>query len=331
MDKTKNTKRKLSYGLLIILLVILLLSSAFLLLNYWEKNNGLFPAHSENTDNSIVVDGVKYVPNENVQGILLLGLDKFDDAVDDTGYYNNQQADFIMLFALDNENETYSAIQLNRDTMAQINVLGVAGEKVDTVTEQLALAHTYGNGKEVSCRNAADAVSSVLNDIKIDRYVSVTMDAIPVITDLVGGVEVEVKDDFSGIDETLVQGERVILDSNNVLNFVRTRYGMEDSSNTARMVRQQDYLVSLFETFEEKANSDDNFIFNASLELSDYIVSNYTLTQLENLVDNLSDYKFDKIYSIEGESKVGEKYMEFYADKDSVTEIVTKLFYVPEK
>lgn len=331
MEKTKNTKRKRLYSLLIIILVVLFLSSTLLLINYWERNRGLFPSHSEYNDISITYDGVKYTPNKDVQGILVLGLDKFDDSVDNSGYYNNQQADFIMLFAVDNKNGTYSAIHLNRDTMAEINVLGVAGEKIDTVTEQLALSHAYGNGKEVSCRNTADAVSNVLNGIPIERYVSVTMDAIPVITDLVGGVEVEVKDDFSEIDDSLVMGEKVVLNGDNVLNFVRTRYGMKDSSNQARMVRQQDYLVSLFEAFEEKVNNDDNFILNASLELSDYIVSNYTLSQLENLVDNLSEYKFEQIYTIEGESKVGDKYMEFYPEDDSVSQVVTKLFYVPEK
>lgn len=329
MEKTKNTNRKRIYGLLIIILVVLFLSSVLLLINYWEKNRGLFPASDNDSDPSITLDGVKYVPDEDVQRILVLGLDKFDDNIDNSGYYNNQQADFIMLFAIDNENKTYSAIHINRDTMAEVNVLGVAGEKVDTVTEQLALSHTYGNGKEVSCRNTADAVSSVLNGIRIDRYISVTMDAIPVITDLVGGVEVEVKDDFSGVDDSLVMGETVVLNGDNVLNFVRTRYGMEDSSNAARMTRQQDYLVSLFDSFQKKAESDETFIVNSSLELSDYIVSNYTVNQLENLVSNLSAYEFEEIYTLDGKSELGDKYMEFYVDEDSVNHFVTKLFYTP--
>lgn len=329
MSKTKSKKTKLIYGALILLLAVLLVSSTLLLLSYWEKGRGLFPAHDV-TGSAVNVDGVNYVLNDDVQGILVLGLDKFDEARDDAGFYNDQQADFLMLFVVDNEKETFSAIHLNRDTMAEINVLGVAGEKIDTFTGQLALAHTYGNGREVSCRNTVDAVSGVLNDINIERYISVTMDAVAVVTDLVGGVEVEINDDFSDIDDTLVMGETVTLNSSNVLNFVRTRQGLEDSSNTARMTRQQDYLTSLFKAFNEKAEEDESFIVDSALKLSDYIVSNYTVNQLENLVENLSTYEFKEIYSIDGESKAGEKFMEFYADQNDVNRLLLDLFYIPE-
>lgn len=330
MNKTKNNKKKRVYALLLILLVAVLVTSVFLLINRWEKGYGLFPTDADIKVNAVIkVNGKDYIPDDDVQAILVMGLDKFEDALDDSGYTNDQQADFLMLFAVDNKTETYSAIHLNRDTMAEINVLGVAGEKIDTTIGQLALAHTYGNGKAVSCRNTVDAVSGVLNDIKINHYVSVPMDAVPVVTDLVGGVRVDVEDDFSGIDETLVMGESVLLDGNNVLNYVRSRQGLEDSSNIARMKRQQQYVYSLFDAFNEKISTDENFIVNASLELSDYIISNYTVTQLENLMENLSTYTFTEVYSFDGESKVGERFMEFYPDQDQIDELVLDLFYKP--
>ncbi len=331
MSKTITKKTKLFYGALILLLVVLLVSSILLLLNHWEKSRGLFPEQDEVFSSSVTVDGVDYVVNNNVQGILVLGLDKFEDSIDNSGYYNDQQADFLMLFVIDHGSETYSAIHLNRDTMTDLNVLGVAGEKIDTFYGQLALAHTYGSGKEVSCRNTADAVSGLLNGINIDRYISITMDAVPVITDLVGGVEVEIKDDFSSIDDTLVVGETVTLNGEQALNFVRTRHGLEDRSNAARMDRQQDYLSSLFKAFGEKADNNDEFIVDAILKLSDYTVSNYTANQLENLIQNLTAYEFNQIYNIEGESRVGEKFMEFYADEDFINDLVLDLFYVPEE
>lgn len=328
MSKTSDKRRKFIYGGLLLLLTVLLISSTLLLLNRWESGRGLFPLHNE-SDKFISIDGVDYQLNENVQSILLLGLDKFSEDKDDSGFYNDQQADFLMLFVLDTENHTYSAIHLNRDTMADINVLGVAGERLDTIEAQLALAHTYGNGKEVSCRNTADAVSGVLNDINVDKYISITMDAIPVIADLVGGVEVEIKDDFSNVDPSLVSGETVTLTGEQALTFVRSRYGMEDSSNAARMVRQQEFIVSLFDAFNEKAEADDDFVTKASLDLSQYIVSNYSIQQLTNLITNISEYKFADIYDIDGEYKVGEKFLEFYADEKSINDILIDLFYVP--
>lgn len=330
MSKTKTKKTKLIYFALILLLVVLLVSSSLLLLKFWEKGRGLFPAHDEDFGESVKVDGVEYVLNDDTQCILLMGLDKFDDDRDDSGFYNDQKADFLMLLVLDNQNNTYSAIHLNRDTMVNMNVLGVAGEKIDTYFGQLALAHTYGNGKEVSCRNTADSVSDLLNGIEIERYISVTMDAVPVITDLVGGVEVEVTDDFTGIDDSLVMGETITLNGEQALNFVRSRYGLEDSSNSARMDRQQEYLSGLYDAFNEKIKADDSFAMTASVEMDKFMVSNYTLNQLENLITNLSEYEFTRVYDIEGETRTGEKFLEFYADGDSVTELVLDLFYIPK-
>lgn len=332
MSKIKNKRTKIIYGSLILLLVILFVGSTFLLLQRWERGQGLFVGKGEGELPSVVtVDGIDYVPNEDVQAILVMGLDKFEASVDNTGFTNDQQADFVMLFVLNNTNKTYSSIHLNRDTMCDVNVLGVAGEKLDVATMQLALAHTYGNGREVSCRNTVDAVSGLLNNVRIDKYVSFTMDVVPVITDLVGGVEVEVTDDFSGIDDTLVMGETVLLQGEHALSFVRTRQGLEDSSNVTRMVRQQEYLTSLFETMNEKVKEDESFFVDASLEISDYMVSNYTAKQLENIVSNISDYKFIDIYELEGESKVGERFMEFYADEESINKIVLDLFYTTKK
>lgn len=332
MSKIKNKKAKIIYGFLIFLLVIIFIGSTFLLIQRWEKGQGLFVGQGETELPSVVrIDGVDYVINDDIQSILVMGLDKFESSVDNSGFTNDQQADFVMLFVLNNSNKTYSAIHLNRDTMCDVNVLGVAGEKLDVVNMQLALAHTYGNGREVSCRNTVDAVSGLLNNAKIDKYVSFTMDVVPVITDLVGGVEVEVKDDFSEIDDTLIAGETVLLHGEHALNYVRTRQGLEDSSNKTRMVRQQEYLTSLFESMNKKFKEDENFLINASFELSDYMVSNYTAKQLENIVSNISDYKFTDIYELEGESVVGKEFMEFYANEESIDKIVLDLFYKPKE
>ncbi len=329
MKTAKKQKHKRLYFLLIGVLAVVLVSSVILLLHYWENGQGFFPVQDED-DPSVIVSGTRYVPDENIQSILILGLDKFENDLNDSGYKNDQQSDFLMLLVLDNENKTYSAIHLNRDTMANINVLGVAGQKIDTFFGQLALAHAYGNGREVSCRNTVDAVSDVLSGVKIDRYISVTMDAVPVITDLVGGVEVEIKDDFTGVDDSLRIGESVVLTGEQALTFVRTRQGLEDSSNSPRMIRQQDYLVSLINAFNKKMSEDESFPMKASLELSDYIVSNYSVNQLENLMTSLSGFEFEEIYELEGKSQVGEKYMEFYVDEEAAQKLVLDLFYVAE-
>lgn len=326
MKEARGSKGKYLQCIAVILLVVFLLSAVLLFVNIWEKFNG-GSNYGEVVSTTFVYNDEEYVLKDGIETVLILGLDKFEGEVDDTADRNDRQSDFMMLLVIDNYNRKCSAIHINRDTMVEINKLGIAGQKVGTVNGQIALAHTYGNGEEVSCRNAADAVSNLLYGIKIDHYISVTMDAVPLFNDMVGGVEIEVLDDFTGIDDTLVKGETVTLMGQHALNYVRTRYGMEDSSNETRMIRQRQYIKALYEKTIEMIESDEEFIVDASVEMSDYMVSNYTVTRLQELFEKVSDYRFTEIRYFEGESVEGDKFMEFTPDEDSVKKVVVDLFY----
>lgn len=326
MGKKRNDKRKLMRGLAVALLAVFLLTGAFLLLELWEKRQSIFP--EQKTENTVYeYNGVEYVKNEDVESFLILGLDKFEDAINNDSYNNDQRADFLMLLVFDNSEKKFTAVHLNRDTMVNMNVLGVAGQKIGTVNKQLALAHTYGNGRDVSCRNTADAVSELLNGVKVNHYLSITMDAVPILNDLLGGVEVTVLDDFSGIDDTLIKGETVTLHGDHALTYVRERYELEDSSNSTRMVRQRQYMTAVYDKAMLEIENDDNFVIEASSKLADYIVSDRSVNQLQEIAKKLSQYKFTEIETLEGESVVKDGLMEFRPDADSIDKIVFELFY----
>ena len=326
MGKKRNDKRKLMRGLAVALLAVFLLTGAFLLLELWEKRQSIFP--EQKTENTVYeYNGVEYMKNEDVESFLILGLDKFEDAINNDSYNNDQRADFLMLLVFDNSEKKFTAVHLNRDTMVNMNVLGVAGQKIGTVNKQLALAHPYGNGRDVSCRNTADAVSELLNGVKVNHYLSITMDAVPILNDLLGGVEVTVLDDFSGIDDTLIKGETVTLHGDHALTYVRERYGLEDSSNSTRMVRQRQYMTAVYDKAMLKIENDDNFVIEASSKLADYIVSDRSVNQLQEIAKKLSQYKFTEIETLEGESVVKDGLMEFRPDADSIDKIVFELFY----
>lgn len=326
MGKKRNDKRKLMRGLAVALLAVFLLTGAFLLLELWEKRQSIFP-EQKTEDTVYEYNGVEYVKNEDVESFLILGLDKFEDAINNDSYNNDQRADFLMLLVFDNSEKKFTAVHLNRDTMVNMNVLGVAGQKIGTVNKQLALAHTYGNGRDVSCRNTADAVSELLNGVKVNHYLSITMDAVPILNDLLGGVEVTVLDDFSGIDDTLIKGETVTLHGDHALTYVRERYGLEDSSNSTRMVRQRQYMTAVYDKAMLEIENDDNFVIEASSKLADYIVSDRSVNQLQEIAKKLSQYKFTEIETLEGESVVKDGLMEFRPDADSIDKIVFELFY----
>jgi len=316
--------------LAVIFSVILVFAATLYGINIYEKNaDQSNEAGILTLNETIEYNNKEYVLKDDIETYLFLGLDKFEGEEIDS-YNNDKQADFLLLAIVDNDASTFTALHINRDTVTEMNILGVAGDKVGTVEKQIALAHTYGNGKEVSCRNTATAVSKLLGGIKIDHYVSVTMDAVPIYNDRVGGVEVTVLDDFTGVDDTLIEGKKVTLDGMHALNYVRTRYGLDDSTNNNRMERQRQYLKALYEKTQQCVEKDNRFIEDSFLQLTEYVVSDCSVNRLEKLMNKLSNYQFDDIYGFEGETVKGEDFIEFYPDEESVKEVSVKLFYKPK-
>ncbi len=326
-------------GTAAILAVVLVLLAGMLLLQRWENTQDApvsspWPSSAVEADAPVdgreitYYNGTAYAKREDLETVLLLGVDKFEGETPE-GYVNNQQADFLLLLVLDEENETCTPIQLNRDTMTQIQVLGVTGEPAGTMTGQLALAHTYGSGEEDSCENTVLAVSNLLYGMELDHYVSLTMDGVALLNDLVGGVTVEVLDDFSGIDGTLVQGEAVTLKGQQALTYVRSRGGMEDSSNLHRMERQRQYLAALQQQLKAAVQQEDGFTLDALLQLNEYMVSDCTVDQLSDLGDSLAAYQVSDILTTPGDAQEGEEFMEFTVDESALQQLVMDVFYEP--
>jgi len=329
MKKTSDGKKNIKAAI-VVLSVVFVMSLALFLINIWEDRQGFYPEY-EIAAETLRYGGQEYELSDNISTLLVLGLDKFEGDSSADSYNNDKQSDFLMIFIFDNDAKECSAIHINRDTMAKINVLGVAGNKVGTVNRQIALAHTYGNGRDVSCRNAAEAVSSLLMGIKVDHYISLNMDSVAIVNDLVGGVEVTVLDDFTGIDDTLVKGKNVTLKGSQALVYVRTRYGLEDSSNSTRMKRQQQYINALHDKFYDCMENDEEFIIEATLKLSDHIVSDRSVTQLQELSRKFSEYEFLGIEQPEGRFDIVNDLVEFYPDKKSIERIVIEKFYELKK
>lgn len=326
-------------GTAAILAVVLVLLLGMLLLQRWESTQDA-PVSSSGEVSSVEADapvddreityynGTAYAKREDLETVLLLGVDKFQGETPE-GYVNNQQTDFLLLLVMDKQNETCTPIQLNRDTMTQIQILGVTGEPAGTFTGQLALAHTYGSGEEDSCENTVLAVENLLYGVGIDHYVSLTMDGVALLNDLVGGVTVEVLDDFSGIDDSLVQGETVTLQGQQALTYVRSRGGMEDSSNLHRMERQRQYLAALQQQLKAAVQQEDGFTLDALLQLNEYLVSDCTIDQLSDLGDSLAAYQVSDILTTPGDAQEGEEFMEFTVDEDALQQLVMDVFYEP--
>ena len=343
------SRRKKKLLLIIGIIVIIALAVvAFVLASRYERSRDIAPEGAGSAPNrvnlsgeplstdgedehavSIFYNGQEYIYNENLSALLILGIDD-DTLVETDSSRNKSQADMILLAVFDPGRERCTLIQINRDTMSDVPVLDSFGKFVRYRVEQLALAHTYGNGLEKSCENTVEAISRFLYGIEIDNYFAFTMDAIPILNDLFGGVTVTIEDDFSNVDPTLVKGTTVTLTSENVENFVRARMNMtEDPTNINRMKRQRAYLTGLGEAMKKAFAEDPSYVIETYSALSGSLVTDCSVNQMSDYADRFSGYTISKIIAPEGESVPGEKFMEFYADEEALQQLVIDVFYVP--
>ncbi len=314
------------------LVVILLITAGLLLIRAWEKGWGIFGG-PDTEDGVVVYEGQEYVLKDGIETFLVLGLDKYEGEEGSDSHGTGVQADFLMLFAFDNNTKKCEAIHINRDTMTKVNKLSVGGTTVvESYTKQIALAYNYVNdtNDKIRCRNTKDSVEYLLNGINVDHYLSLTMDFVPAMVDMVGGVTLTVMDDFTGIDDTLVKGETVTLTGEQALTYVRTRYGLEDSTNSTRMARQQQFINLLREKVMTLADADENFLLNLIQTLDQYVAYDSSDQKMQQFAQKFEKYEFLGIREMEGESRMGEKFVEFYPDEDSIWEIVIDMFYIPK-
>lgn len=308
--------------LLSVLLVVLLLMQASLAETVVGDVNARLNA------GQIEVNGEKYRLKKRLNSVLLIGTDQESVEMTVNDFRSGGQADFLVLLVADDNAETVTPIQINRDTMTQINTLNSFGRDAGLWTAQICLAHSFGDGKEQSCTFTVDAVSRYLNDAPVDKYISLNLDGITVFNDMLGGVEVTLEDDFSAYDESMTPGTTLVLHGKQAEYFVRMRYYVGDQSNASRLVRQKVYMESAKELLKEKVRSDGQFFEDLFDALDPYIITDMSKGRIINFADLLSRYEFLPMIEIKGESFVNaEGLMEFHPDMDSLQCAILAAFY----
>ena len=282
--------------------------------------------HAETRTKTISHNGQSFTIKKHMKTVLLIGIDSDKQPGDDEDtFYNFNQADFLLLIASDPDKKTNRMIHINRDTMCDVPWLSVEGKKGGTKFEQIAFAHTYGSGKQDSCKNTVEAVSDLLMGLPIDNYVCLSMQGVPAITDVVGGVTVTVTDDFSSTDPFITKGQ-VCLEGQHALTFVRARKSVGNGTNLERMERQKEYMNRFIETFRTATEMDPDIAGKVSDVMEQYTITDFTATGLISAMQDLYRYGINDIQSLKGEAKNGEQYVEFYIEKDSAYDILKDVF-----
>ena len=322
----KSKKRNILISVLIIILTVVVLFSAVKLLDV-AINPTLINGESASSKKTVTIDGVEYFPRQDITVFMLMGIDERGEVKASESYTNTGESDMVALAVFDELEESYSVLVLNRDTMMDIYVLGIGAKPAGTIFGQLALAHTYGTGLEDSCELTVRTVSDFLSGVTVDYYLSMNMDAIAILNDAVGGVTVNVVDDFSQVDSTIPMGE-VTLNGEQALAYVHTRKDVGNQMNISRMDRHKEYMENFVKAFGAKVREDDTFVLETYDDVAPYIVSDCSVNSLSSMLNRYADYELREIVTPKGENVLTENYMEFYVDEKALDELILKLFYV---
>lgn len=324
----KRFRLKVLFVCISLILVLVIIYSGLRILEstiFYNRNEDF-----EIKTKTITRDGVKYYPRQDINVILVMGINQTGPAVASEAPNNGGAADFVALVVIDEAKETWSVLNLNRDTMLDMPALNEKGQEIGTMYAQLAFAHTYGTGVEDSCENTKLAVSKFLGGVNIDYYVSMNLDAIGLLNDAVGGVTVTVRDDFSAIDPSIGMGT-ITLRGDQARVFVQTRWNIGDELNLSRIERQKEYMNNFVRAFKDAVkNGDRSYILTTYDEVAPYLVSDLPVSTLTSMIERYVDYPMTDIYSLKGENKLGDDLYEYYVDEENLEELCLQIFYAPK-
>ena len=277
---------------------------------------------------TVEVDGVTYRKKNRLTTILVMGVDH--DTQDSYEYRKAGQADFLRLVVLDDADKTVQQLQIDRDTITPVTVLGLLGDRYEPVTQQICLGYAFGDGRQTSCEVTVEAVENLLGGQTIDQYLAMGLDGISTLNDLAGGVTVTLEDDFSAADPAMTKGATLTLQGDQAEIFVRRRMDIGEGTNEARMVRQEEYLAQLSAQLESRVQQDQQFTAQVYDALQPYLVTDLAKGQLVNEVWAAKDDTVEPAIALEGEHKVAEDgFTEFYPTEASIQKAVLTLFWEP--
>lgn len=328
---------KLIAGVVVAVLVI----AAFgLALKYYEKS-GQKKGDNSRTQYSmyidIVIDEVEYETNHYIESYLLFGTDESGTSADSPEGYHGGVADFLLLAILDKTTDKYALVEIDRNTMFEVRMIGPNGEDDMSFFQQISLANWYGMNPAQSAENMVNAVSELFGGLPIDGYFSIGINDVYKLNDAVGGVTITVPDDaLLKADPAFTKGAKIKLSDKQAELFVRSRMSYGEGTNEERMARQRVFLNALLGQLKEKSKKNPDIAEDIYNVLIDTAVTDMNAKSISRITNHM--LKGEKIegsdetgiISIDGEHKMGRQpgdkqdYQEFYYDTESIVEILEK-------
>ncbi len=282
-------------------------------------------------ENTITYNGKKYTLNKNIVSVLVMGIDR-DNVNQSYGSGNNGQADVIFVATIDTKTKKTTIIPISRETMVDVNLYTADGKYAGSNHEQLCLAYAYGNTTEENSLNVLTSVKRLLFGININSYITIEMNGVKKLTDLVGGIELASLEDIKTKKLELSKGQKITLNGEKALTYIQYR-GDDVEANNRRMARQKQFLSALMNRTGNAILSDFSKLGKYYNTLTPYFSTNVSFAQITYIAQNCLTTNFGDTIEykvIDGTLSQGEKWVEFVADKDSLLQAVIDTFYIEQ-
>lgn len=277
-------------------------------------------------------NGKKYKYRQELVNILCLGIDKsFSMPYIEADRGNIGMSDAIILVSVDTKRNEVKAIAIPRDTVTEIQTT-IDGELSSKERMRLCIQYAYGVSMQQSNKLTVDAVSNLLYDLQIQRCCAINFEALPIINDAIGGVDVEVREDVEEWESRLPYGETVHLEGDLALRFVKVRNKHDLNGAALRTQRQKQYIEAFVEKAKRVVKKDPTIPLTIFQELQKdgNMCTDITAEDIMYLMPELLGISFseDMVQMIPGESVVSEDgHTDYRMDVEAVKEIVINTFY----
>ncbi len=278
-------------------------------------------------------NGKKYKYKQEIVNILCLGIDKsVSMPYIEAERGNIGMSDAIMLVSIDTKRKDVKIIAIPRDTMTAVQTTTVEGELASKERYQICMQYAYGISMQQSNKLTVDTVSDLLYGVQIQRCCAINFEALPIINDAIGGVDVEVLEDIEEWEPRLPYGETVHLEGELALRFVKVRDKNNLDGAALRTERQKQYAVAFVEKAKDIVRRDPTIpvtIFQ-ELQKDGNMCTDVTGEDIMYLMPKILKMSFssDMVQMIPGKSVVGEDgFTEYHMDVDAVKKIIIDTFY----
>lgn len=321
-----------------ILSVLILLNLAIVGGVWYLRSKGSENIRSENQANRegyyVTYQGKEYKYNDDMINILLLGIDKKGNIEDEVQGIQGL-ADTIILISVDTNNNNLYMTAIPRDTITEIRQTDVEGNFVQTTKDKLTLQYGYGKDAQESNELMVKTVSNLMRNLPIQRYCAINLDAIPILNDTIGGVDVTALETVQSSNGTVyfTEGENVHLEGDTARQYIQIRDVNQVGSAMGRLNRQKQYINAFYSQGVAAVKKDLGLPLSLYNALQPYMYTNINLEDVTYLGTEMLHMNFDpsQLTQIPGEAVFDENYKDgrtvFNVDEDGLQQWIMQTYY----